>query len=270
MPFLDLPEVKLFYLQRGSGPDIVWIPGGDNVAADWEDQFRAFEGHYRNTAFDPRGAGATVSRRAPPWRIEDYTTDCAALIAAVCQPPVFVVGLSMGAKVVLQLALDHPELVRAAVAMGVSGRPAGFLAEWLQAEVEFRRQGGQLSRAFALCHYAAFMYPSEVLGDDELWAKVKPFVERSYSEREGLLLAAQWQACLDYDITERLPHCQVPLHVIAFAEDLQTPSRHGRRVAALAPQGHFHLLEGLGHCSLAGHRPEQVNACLQQILERYR
>src|SRR5215470_17317457 len=33
MPFLDLPEVKLFYLQRGSGPDIVWIPGGDNVAA---------------------------------------------------------------------------------------------------------------------------------------------------------------------------------------------------------------------------------------------
>jgi len=35
-------------------------------------------------------------------------------------PPVFVVGLSMGAKVVLQLALDHPELVRAAVAMGCS------------------------------------------------------------------------------------------------------------------------------------------------------
>jgi len=191
MPFLDLPEAKLFYLQRGSGPDIVWIPGGDNVAADWEDQFRAFEGHYRNTSFDPRGAGATVSRRAPPWRIEDYTSDCAALIAAVCQPPVFVVGLSMGAKVVLQLALDHPALVRAAVAMGVSGRPVGFLEEWLQAEVEFRRQGGQLSRAFALCHYAAFMYPSEVLGDDELWAKVKPFVERSYGAREGPLLAAQ-------------------------------------------------------------------------------
>jgi pimeloyl-ACP methyl ester carboxylesterase len=49
MPFLDLPEVQLFYLQSGAGPDIVWIPGGDNVAADWADQFRAFEGHYRNT-----------------------------------------------------------------------------------------------------------------------------------------------------------------------------------------------------------------------------
>lgn len=65
--------------------------------------------------------------------------DCAALIAAVCRPPVLVIGLSMGAKIVLQLALDRPELVQAAVAMGVSGRPAGFLAEWLQAEVEFRR-----------------------------------------------------------------------------------------------------------------------------------
>ncbi len=27
MPFLDLPEVQLFYLQSGAGPDIVWIPG---------------------------------------------------------------------------------------------------------------------------------------------------------------------------------------------------------------------------------------------------
>jgi pimeloyl-ACP methyl ester carboxylesterase len=55
----------------------------------------------------------------------------------------------MGAKVVLQLALDHPALVRAAVAMGVSGRPAGFLEEWLQAEVEFRRQGGPHSTGFS-------------------------------------------------------------------------------------------------------------------------
>ena len=132
-----------------------------------------------------------------------------------------------------------------------------------------RRQGGRLSRAFAICHYAAFMYPAEVLGDDALWAQVKPFVERSYGEREGPLLAAQWQACLDYDITGRLPHCQVPLHVIAFSEDLQTPPRHGRRVAELAPNGHFHLLEGLGHCSAFGHKPEVVNACIAGIIGGY-
>ena len=62
------------------------------------------------------------------------------------------------------------ELVRAAIAMGVSGRAEGFLRDWLDAEVEFRRQGGRLSRNFAVCHYAAFMYPPEVLNAPTLWA----------------------------------------------------------------------------------------------------
>jgi 3-oxoadipate enol-lactonase len=269
MPSLELPDASLFYLQRGTGPDVLWIPGGDSIADDWEYQYRAFEKDFRNTSFDPRGAGRTVSRREPPWHIEDYAADSAALIRAVCRPPVFVVGLSMGSKIVLQLALDYPELVRAGIAMGVSGRPAGFFKEWLNAEVDFRRQGGRLTRDFAICHYAAFMYPSEVLGDDSLWAKVRPFVERSYGDREGQFLAAQWQACIDYDITGRLPQCSVPVHVIGFSEDMQTPQQHGRRVAELIPKGHFHLLEGLGHVSMAGHRPDEVNACIRQILGGY-
>jgi len=269
MPMLELPDASLHYIQRGKGPDIVWVPGGDNVAEDWEEQFAAFEGSYRNISFDPRGAGRTVSRREPPWLIEDFTADCAALIRAVCKPPVFVAGLSMGAKIVLQMALDHPDLVRAGIAMGVSGRPRGFLKDWLEAEVEFRRRGGRLSREFAVCHYAAFMYPSEVLGDDKLWTKVRPFVDRSYGEREGQFLAAQWQACIDYDITGRLPQCQVPVHVVAFSEDMQTPQQHGRNVASLMPKGRFHLIEGLGHLSLVGHRPERVNACIGDILASY-
>jgi pimeloyl-ACP methyl ester carboxylesterase len=84
-----------------------------------------------------------------------------------------------------------------------------------------------------------------------------------------VFLAAQWQACIDYDATERLPQCQVPIHVIAFSEDMQTPVPHGRRVAKLAPKGHFHLLDGLGHVSMAGHRAEEVNNCIRQIIESY-
>ena len=270
MPFLDTPQARLFYVQSGTGQDIVWIPGGDSVAADWEDQFRVFGGKYRNTSFDPRGAGWTVSRREPPWLIEDFAKDCADLIRAVCEPPVFLVGLSMGSLIVIQLAVDHPELVRAAIAMGVSGRAEGFLRDWLDAEVEFRRQGGRLSRNFAVCHYAAFMYPPEVLNDPALWARVKPIVDRSYGERDGPSLAAQWQACIEFDAIDRLPSCTVPLHVIAFSQDLQAPPEQGRRVAELAPKGRFHLLQGLGHVSLAGHEPDQVNDCLHRILESHR
>lgn len=268
MPFLDLPDASLWYTQRGSGPDIVWIPGGDNVADDWSYQIDAFEGGFRNTAFDPRGAGRTRSDRSPPWTIAEMAEDCANLIRTVCEPPVFVAGLSMGSLVTLQLAVDHPELVRCAIPMGTMARPTGFCRDWMVSEVEFRNAGGRLSPAFATHHYGAFMYPSEVLGDDELWSRLKPFVERSYSEREGPMLAAQWQACIDFDVTAALPHCTVPIDVIGFSQDMQAPPTLGRVAADLAANGRFHLLEGLAHLSLAGHRPEAVNDCIRSIISR--
>jgi len=266
LAILELADADLFFLQEGSGPDIVWIPGGDNVAADWADQFAAFSNGFRNTAFDPRGAGQTVSRRAPPWSIADMAKDCADLIRAVCEPPVIVIGLSMGSLVTLEVALDFPEFVRLAIPMGAAQKPTGFCRDWMTAEVAFRKKGGRLPLEFAVHHYGAFMYPSEVLGDEVLWSKLRPFVERSYGERSGEFLVAQWQACIDFDVSDRLPSCQVPIDIIGFSQDLQAPPRFGREAAQLAGNGRFHLLEGLGHLSLAGHRPEVVNGCIRQII----
>jgi 3-oxoadipate enol-lactonase len=269
LSFLDLPDARLWYVQSGEGPDIVWVPGGDNIAEDWDEQIAFFEGRFRNTAFDPRGAGRTISHRQPPWSIADLARDCAELIGAVCNPPVYVAGLSMGAFVALQMAVDFPQLVRGAISMGTAAKPVGFCRDWMIAEVEFRRAGGRLSPEFAIHHYGAFMYPSDVLGDEELWGKLRPFVARSYGEREGEFLAAQWQACIDFDVTRELPDCSVPIHVIGFSQDLQTPPALGRKAAALAKNGHFHLLEGLAHLSLAGHQPGTVNRqileCIEQI-----
>ncbi|MEX2648854.1 MAG: alpha/beta hydrolase [Alphaproteobacteria bacterium] len=269
MATLRCAGAELFYERVGSGPDIVWIPGGDNVGADWVDQVAAFRADFRNTTYDPRGAGQTRALVPPPWTIEDFAADCAELIRAVTAPPVFLVGLSMGAKIVQELALSYPELVRCAIPMGASGRNTGYLREWEEAEIAFRRAGGSLPEAMAVAHYAVLMYPPEVLGDDALWAKVRPFVAASYGERDGAELAAQWQACLDYVALDRLPGCRVPIHVIAFSHDMQTPPAHGRRIAEAAGDGHFHLLEGLAHLSLRGHKPEVVNAKIREIIEAY-
>lgn len=269
MPTLASAGATIAYFQDGGGPDIVWIPGGDNRGRDWADQIAGFRDGYRNTAYDPRGAGDTIARVPPPWSIADFAEDCAALIRGACRPPVALVGLSMGSLIVQEVAIRHPDLVRCAVAMGTAGRISGYLREWMEAEVAFRRAGGTLPEAMAVAHYGVLMYPPEVLGDDALWAKVRPFVAASYGERDGAMLAAQWQACIDFDSLDRLPGCRVPLHVIGFSHDVQAPPAHGRRVAEAAADGHFHLIEGLGHLSLAGHRPDLVNATIRSIIERY-
>ncbi len=266
MPMLPLKDLELRYIQQGSGPDIVWLPGGDEVAEAWDNQFETFGSAFRNTSMDPRGAGKTVVHKRPPWTIEDMADDCAELILARCKPPVILIGLSMGSMITLQCAIKYPELVRLAIPMGTAAKATGFCLDWMVAEVNFRRAGGTLPADFTVAHYAAFSYPSEVLGNDELWARIRDRVGSNYGHRDGDLLTAQWQACIDFDVVDQLPGCQVPIDVIGFSEDCQAPAPLGRRVAHLAPNARFHLLQGLGHISCEVHRPEVVNNKIREIL----
>jgi pimeloyl-ACP methyl ester carboxylesterase len=250
LPELALEAVTLAYEQSGAGPDIVWLAAGDNPGSHWRHyQTPAFEPGYRNTTYDARGAGTTRSQTQPPWDIAEHARDLAALIEACCTPPVFLVGLSMGSLIAVQLAHDRPELVRCAIVMGTCVRKTGFMREWEEAEIALRRGGGTLPPEFATAHYAMQYY------------------QAGFAERDGMMLAAQWQACLEYDSSSLLPRIDVPIHAVAFAEDVQTPPRRVREVAELAADGHFHLLAGLGHGSAFGHRPDQVNAVVRGILE---
>ncbi len=266
---IDADGTIVHYIQDGDGPDIVWVPAGDQECDVYHAQFEAFRDRYRCTCFDPRGAGATVPATDPPWAIPDFAADCAELIRQVCRPPVVLVGLSLGALITQEVALQFPELLRVAIPMGTMARKTGFAVEWERAEIDLASKGIALPSEFSVIHYGILSYPAEVLGDDDLWARVRPFVSSAYGQRDPRMLAAQWQACLEYDSLERLPACQVPMHVIAFDQDLQTPPSRGRVVANAAKDGHFHLLEGLGHFSVFGHRPDVVSECIREILGRY-
>ena len=270
MPTLSLSDVSLAYEHSGAGRDIVWLAAGDHPGRNWRlYQTPAFDSAYRSTTYDARGVGTTVSETAPPWPIETHAGDLAALIEATCSPPVFLVGLSMGSLIAVQLAHDRADLVRCAVVMGTCVRKTGFIRAWEQAEIDLRARGETLPPDFATAHYALLYYPAEVLGDDEAWARVQPFVAADFEQRDGAMLAAQWQACLDYDSSALLPRIRVPIHAVAFEQDVQTPPRRVREVAALAADGHYHELAGCGHGSAFGHRPDLVNGCIASILGQY-
>ncbi len=259
------PPASIHYVQKFSGPDIVWCPGGDQTGEDWEEQFDFFP-DYHNTSFDPRGAGKTISCQKPPWSINAYAQDLAELIKNVCKPPIIVIGLSMGALIVQEMLLKFPELCKLGIAIGTSGTKSGFIQQWEEAEINLRNSGFKMPLDFSLVHYALLMYPSEVLGDDKLWNKCKPIVSKAYFERNSEMLSAQWQACLEYSAIDKLPSCTRPLHVIAFDQDMQTPPAKGKLVADAAADGHFHLLKGLGHCSIFRHKPKVVADTIREII----
>jgi pimeloyl-ACP methyl ester carboxylesterase len=259
------------YEQRGEGPDLVWVGGGGDAGDSWNAyQLPHFERSFRNTTFTNRGVSPTTCAQPLPWTIGDMARDAAELIEAVCDPPVIVAGLSMGGAIVLQLALDFPDLIRVGIPMGTAARSSGWLYDYMQAEIDYRLAGGTLSGMMAVSHYAAALYPARVLGDAELWPRIRTELsEWLATDANEESLIGQWDACQTFDVVERLPHCTVPLHVFAFAEDVQAPPAYGREIAELCPTAELHEFSGMGHCSIYGHTHEELNAEIERIARRY-
>lgn len=274
MPTIAEHGTSTYFEQVGEGPDIVWVSGGGGLPeSTWMAyQLPAFPS-FRHTVFHNRGIGKTVCDQPGPWTIADFARDTAALIERVCDGPAIVVGKSMGGMIVTQLALDRPDLVRLAIPMGTGAKSVGWIHDYMRAEIEYRQQGGSLTGMFAVCHYAASLFPADELGDEQSWDAIKQTLagfgatEDNQNERS---LVLQWDACDTFDCIDELPKCKVPLHVVGFAQDVQAPPQYGRRVAELAPTGVFHLLEGHGHASLWGpKRSGEVNALIHQIIESF-
>lgn len=270
VPTAELPGVTMFYEQFGTGDDLVFVAGGGGRGNNWQRyQVPEFSPRYRCTTFDNRGIGLTQCDEPLPWTIADMAADAAALIEAVCDPPVVVIGQSMGGFIVTQLALDRPDLLRCVVASGTAadgGR--GWIGDYMRAEIELRRNGGSLDGMFAITHYAAELYPARVLGDEEQWNDIKRWFESvGFLDGNEESLIPQWQACVDFDVVDRLPSCRVPFHVFAYAEDVQAPPQYGKEVADLVPGAEYHLFEAMGHGSLRGHGHAAVDAALQEILD---
>lgn len=271
MPQFSGSSASIFYAQTGVGPGIVWVGGGGTQGRDWQRfQTPHFDSLFRSTVFDNRGIGATTCNMPLPWPLGDFARDLAELIGGVCSGPVFLIGSSLGSAIVQEVAIDYPELVRAAIVMGSGAWSTGWGWDYQEAEIEFRRHGGSLDGMMGVAHYASMLYPACALGDRELWPRLKALMLEwmDSGENEGSLVS-QWDASLRFDQRDRLPSVSVPVHVISFAEDVQAPPQDGEELASLIPSAAFHLLEGMGHGSWYGHAHARLNPYLEQILRRY-
>ena len=87
--------VRLHYLESGSGPTIVFVPGWTMPAEIWQPQIEYFTRAYHVIALDPRSQGASdkpAEGNYPGRRAQDYKE----LIDHLGGSPVVLVGWSLG------------------------------------------------------------------------------------------------------------------------------------------------------------------------------
>ena len=140
---------------HGDGPPIILIPGLGADTRLFSDVVPPLATSYQVVVVDPRGGGQSDKPRGQ-YSIEQMADDVAGMFGILGVASADVVGYSMGGKIALQLAADHPELVDHLVLAATAPGPVvtrWFSRRWLMMDVVsripiVRKADGQPSYAF--------------------------------------------------------------------------------------------------------------------------
>ncbi|MGW4637213.1 alpha/beta fold hydrolase [Sphaerisporangium sp. NPDC004334] len=116
----------VFWLDTGTGRPLVLLHGGYVDHGMWDDQIPVLASRYRVIAPDARGHGRSANA-TEPYRPTD---DLAALLRHLGTGPAVLVGVSMGAGLAVDTALEHPDLVGAVVVTGAGTSEPYFTDPW--------------------------------------------------------------------------------------------------------------------------------------------
>jgi 2-succinyl-6-hydroxy-2,4-cyclohexadiene-1-carboxylate synthase len=112
MARLHLNGVHLEVRTAGAGPPLVLLHGFTGRGASWSAHLPQLRRGHRTIVVDLLGHGRSDAPSDPArYAVECQADDIAAILARLAAAPADVLGYSMGARIALRLAVDHPSAV---------------------------------------------------------------------------------------------------------------------------------------------------------------
>jgi pimeloyl-ACP methyl ester carboxylesterase len=134
VPSVDVNGARLWYDEAGSGPAVLLLHGGLGDSGLWEPVVPFLAERFRTIRSDLRFYGRSTGPNVP-WSWQD---DAIGVLDELGVERAAIVGLSMGGKLALDIALAHPERLWAVagVAPGLGGHDGGAYTEEHEARYE--------------------------------------------------------------------------------------------------------------------------------------
>ena len=121
MPYIKVNDIRMYYEIHGDGEPLVLIVGLATDISEWEGIICWLAKKYQVLAFDNRGAGLT-DKPDTPYSIDMMADDTAGLMQTLGIEQAHIVGISMGGRIALALALRYPESVKKLALVSTSAR----------------------------------------------------------------------------------------------------------------------------------------------------
>jgi len=256
--------VELWHEIAGEGAPVLLIHEGICDSRMWEPQWRTFPQAHRTVRCDLRGFGRT------PLPAERYSnaSDVAELLDRLELGAAALVGVSLGGRVALEVALARPELVDRLVLVG-AGLPDHA---WSDA---VRRYGEEEEAALARSDLEA-----AVEANLRMWVdgprrrphEVDPAVRRLVAEMQRCAFELQlpvWdeaeEELLVPDVGSRYVELRVPTLVLVGGEDVSDMHTLAERLASGIPGARKEEIPGAAHVPSL-ERPEEFDRLVLTFL----
>jgi pimeloyl-ACP methyl ester carboxylesterase len=246
MPYAILNKIRVHYDISGEGDAVLLINGLSAPSVGWALQVKALAPRFRVVTFDNRGVGQTDLPPDPVYTTAQMADDAAALLRELNIARAHVVGASMGGTIALELALQHPKLVRSLT----------LACTWAEGDARFLHTvESWISLAYRVpveeryCHVVyPWLFTPEFFAHKE---NVETAFQRAMAyphqtkaeaiERQGKGIVA-WNGTR----VKRLSGIRVPTLVLVGRDDILTPPAFSRALARRIPRAQLTVLPG-GH-----------------------
>lgn len=219
---------------------------------------------YRVITFDHRGV-APSETTPPPYTTEGLAEDVAALIEALELPRCAIVGYSLGAMLILELAMKRPELISRAALVGVPWKPSALQRAIQEDAVARLRAGTVLPAALEGIYRALYLFGPRALNRD---AFIEPYLEglQGIGESGGHGDIGHAEASSSYEPTaEQVATITTPMLIVGMEHDIVAPYHLSRELAKLIPGSVYSEIRNCGHAALL-EKPTELNRLLAGFL----
>jgi pimeloyl-ACP methyl ester carboxylesterase len=122
--YASVHGLKMYYEIHGAGPPLLLLHGGLSSIPVWPQAIEYFSREYQVIAPEQMGHGRTADDPGRPMDYHAMAEDTVELLRQLKIAQVFVLGHSDGGIVGLDLAINHPGLVRKLAVSGANFSPA--------------------------------------------------------------------------------------------------------------------------------------------------
>lgn len=243
MPFFkSFDQSSLHYSRHGQGAPLLILGGlGDNTR-NWDVTARQWAKEFDVVTLDHRGAGQSV-RPETPFSIHDMVKDVIALFDHLQWSQCHGLGFSMGGKVMLELAIQHTELLKNLVLVSTGPGWKGPFTLNEKVQTVFLNPSFDdtyLKKQFEILYSTNYKKRSSPKSFIQ-FKKTDPYPQRAQDFRH------QVQALQGFDVTDKLHLVLQKTLILAGDDDPITPIGCAEFLQKNIPDAELKIYPHAGH-----------------------